>query len=312
MTQSSRIPYPHFFSYVGYTIFSVFLAAAILELGATILRSAYHWARPADTQSPANSPPYHGYPWAQEFWNEEYVRRTSSTAHHYVPFLLWGERPWHSNYINVDESAIGNLRRTVNPTNPACAQHKVIWMFGGSTLLGNGVPDMETIPSHLSRELNAVGPGCFAVLNLGMEGYLTNQELILLVEALKTGQRPDILKAVNEEAAQRYRAAHFPWATFRCCAGACLHRPSHASRAARKPNRCACNRPIDERPSAQLAQNETRRLARPVTFCFRAFSVRRFFRIYVEFSLAFPFHLSPPLFQPLEPQQLSVFRASLV
>ena len=41
MTPSTRIPYPFFFSYVGYIIFSVFLAAAILELGATILRSAY-------------------------------------------------------------------------------------------------------------------------------------------------------------------------------------------------------------------------------------------------------------------------------
>jgi hypothetical protein len=105
---------------------------------------------------------------------------------------MWGERPWHSNYINMDENAIGNLRRTANPTNPAGTQHTVNWMFGGSTLFGMGVPDMETIPSHLSRQLNAAGPGCFVGLNLGMEGYLTNQELILLVEALKTGQRPDM------------------------------------------------------------------------------------------------------------------------
>jgi lysophospholipase L1-like esterase len=203
MAQSTRIPYPRFFSYVGYTIFSVILAAVILEFGATILRWAYHRAYPRDAQSMAGSPPYQGHAWAQEFWKEEYLRRASSTAHHYVPFLIWGERAWHSSTINVDESAIGNLRRTVNPTNPACpqTQRKVIWMLGGSTLFGMGVPDMETIPSHLSRELNAAGSGCFVVLNLGMEGYLTNQELILLVEALKTGQRPDMVvfyDGVNE------------------------------------------------------------------------------------------------------------------
>jgi lysophospholipase L1-like esterase len=203
MTQATRIPYPRFFAYVGYSIFSVILAAVLLELGATLLRSAYHRGRPHDAESMAGSPPYQGYAWAEEFWKEEYQRRESSTAHHYVPFLIWGERPWHSSTINVDENALGNLRRTVNSINPACnkTQRKVIWMFGGSTLFGMGVPDLETIPSHLSHELNAAGHGCFEVVNLGMEGYLTNQELILLVEALKTGQRPDMVifyDGVNE------------------------------------------------------------------------------------------------------------------
>ncbi len=202
MTQTTRIPYPRFFAYVGYIIFSVVLAAVLLEVGATMLRSAYHRGR-RDAQSMASSPPYQGYAWAHEFWNEEYQRRASSTAHHYVPFLIWGERPWHSSTINVDESAIGNLRRTVNTTNPACdaARRKVIWMFGGSTLFGMGVPDVETIPSHLSQELNGGGRGCFEVVNLGMEGYLTNQELILLIEALKSGQHPDMVvfyDGVNE------------------------------------------------------------------------------------------------------------------
>ena len=203
MTQATRIPYPRFFAFVGYTIFSVILAAVLLEVGATLLRSAYHRGRPHDAQSMAGSPPYRGYAWAQKFWNEEYQRRASSSAPHYVPFLIWGERPWHSSTINVDESAMGNLRRTLNATTPACdlARRKVIWMFGGSTLFGMGVPDMETIPSHLSQQLNAGGRGCFQVVNLGMEGYLTNQELILLMEALKSGQRPDMVvfyDGVNE------------------------------------------------------------------------------------------------------------------
>jgi lysophospholipase L1-like esterase len=194
MTQSTRIPYSLFFSYVGYIIFSIFLAAAILELGATILRSAHHWLHPSNAQSLANSPPYQGYPWAQAFWNEELLRRASAKTSRYVPFLIWGERPWHSNYINVDESTVGNLRRTLNPSSPTCnqTQRKVIWMFGGSTLFGMGVPDAETIPSLLSRELNSARTGCFVIVNLGMEGYLTNQELIFLVENLKTEQRPDV------------------------------------------------------------------------------------------------------------------------
>ena len=60
---------------------------------------------------------------------------------------------------------------------------------------------METIPSHLSREMNSTGAGCFVIVNLGVEGYVTNQKLILLVNALKTGERPDVViffDGVNE------------------------------------------------------------------------------------------------------------------
>jgi len=198
----TRRPYPAFFSYVGYIIFSIFLAAAILEIGSAVVRHAYHWIHPGIAQGPA-SPAYQGYPWAQEFWKEEYLRRGTAYKDRYVPFLIWGGKPWHSEYINVDESFMGNLRRTANPLNPACNQtpRKLIWMFGGSTVFGLGVPDTETIPSNLSRQLNSAGSFCFVIVNAGVEGYVTNQELLLLVEALKTGQRPDMVifyDGVNE------------------------------------------------------------------------------------------------------------------
>ncbi len=35
------------------------------------------------------------------------------------------------------------------------------------------------------------GPGCFVIQNIGVEAQGTNQELILLVEMLKTGEPPD-------------------------------------------------------------------------------------------------------------------------
>jgi hypothetical protein len=85
VTQSTRIPYSLFFSHVGYITFSVFLAAAVVEVGATILRSAHHWIDPVNAQSLATSPPYQGYPWAQAFWNEEFLRRASAKTSHYVP-----------------------------------------------------------------------------------------------------------------------------------------------------------------------------------------------------------------------------------
>jgi hypothetical protein len=103
------------------------------------------------------------------------------------PFSDLGRTTLTEQLHNVDESAIGNLRRNVNPTHPACNETQC-----GSTLFGMGAPAAETIPSHLSHELNSAGSACFVVLNLGMEGYVINQVLIFLVEALKTQQRPDM------------------------------------------------------------------------------------------------------------------------
>ena len=66
-------------------------------------------------------------------------------------------------------------------------------MFGGSTLYGTGVPDFATLPSYLSRDLHLAGMACVMVSNFGAEGYVTNQELIVLMEQLKAGRRPNLV-----------------------------------------------------------------------------------------------------------------------
>jgi lysophospholipase L1-like esterase len=66
-------------------------------------------------------------------------------------------------------------------------------MFGGSALYGTGVPDFATLPSYLSHNLRAAGMACIVVSNFGAEGYVTNQELIVLMEQLKMGRRPDLV-----------------------------------------------------------------------------------------------------------------------
>jgi hypothetical protein len=103
--------------------------------------------------------------------------------------------PWNGKYINTDNSPDGTWRRTINPPNNACEKQSSveIWMFGGSTLYGTGVPDWATIPSYLSRDLNSATAACIVVRNFGVEGYVTNQEVILLMEQLKAGRRPGIV-----------------------------------------------------------------------------------------------------------------------
>jgi lysophospholipase L1-like esterase len=89
---------------------------------------------------------------------------------------------------------LGTWRRTIQSMGQGCSRAKArkVWVFGGSTIFGIGTPDSATIPSYLSRELNAHSSDCVEVTNLGAEGYVTNQELILLLQQLKAGHRPDI------------------------------------------------------------------------------------------------------------------------
>jgi lysophospholipase L1-like esterase len=191
------------FALLGYAVFSLLALAALLELGSWAIWSAYHGKYREGQETQAASPVYAGIPWAGEFWREEFLRQKS--RHGYVPFLLWGVGSWHGKYVNNDESKTGEWRRTVNPARDDCSQrHVIVWTFGGSTMYGTGVPDWATLASYLSRELNAGSSECVLVTNFGVEGYVGNQELILLMEQLKAGGRPDIVifyDGVNDAAA---------------------------------------------------------------------------------------------------------------
>ena len=188
----SRIGWPsQLFSLFGYAVFSAIVVALLLELGAFIVWSAYHRAHPSIQQgSQFNNPGYARYSWASEFWKEENSRRKSQRFH-YEPFTIWGVTPWHTTYINNDDTAYGTRRRTINPSSDCEKQANTeLWVFGGSTVYGSGVPDWATLPSFLSRDLNSTGLGCVVVTNFGTEGFVTNQEAILLMEQLKAGRHP--------------------------------------------------------------------------------------------------------------------------
>ena len=184
-------PLPRIFATFGFAVFSLIVITVLLELVSWAIWSAYHAKHLEGPENQAGSPVYEETAWAAGFWQEEHARQKS--RHPYVPFLLWGVTDWHGKYVNNDEGKTGVWRRTINPARDECKGRPVaVWTFGGSTMYGTGVPDWATLPSYLSRVLNA-SSGCVAVSNFGVEGYVSNQELILLVEQLKGGSRPDIV-----------------------------------------------------------------------------------------------------------------------
>jgi len=218
------VPFQKFFAVLGYAVFSCLLIITLAEGASWIawtfywhfrsplrhagpesgnlmkgprgLKNHRHWllGDPLDTASA--SPAYDGYPWAEDFWEEERARfaREEDAVPPYEPFRLWGWVPWKGKFVNMDETEMGALRRTVNQYRPGCDHQvaKKIWFFGGSTAWGWSVPDSATIPSYLSEKLNAGANACFEVLNLGMIGYVMNQESIYLIQELKAGWRPDV------------------------------------------------------------------------------------------------------------------------
>jgi lysophospholipase L1-like esterase len=192
MRHSTDCALPRFFAIVGYAVFCLVVLAALLELTSWAVWSVFLVKRLEGLKSQGESPAYAGTEWAQEFWQEEHLRQKS--RHEYFPFLLWGVSNWHGKYVNNDAGKTGFWRRTVNPARDECKAHQVtVWTFGGSTVYGLGVPDWATLPSFLSRDLNATGSDCAVVSNFGVEGYVSNQELILLMEQLKAGGHPDIV-----------------------------------------------------------------------------------------------------------------------
>src|SRR5579863_6029807 len=179
------------FSFLGYGIVIVVLVAAFLEFTAWAIWSIHPLTRRADPENQAASPVYTGAVWAGEFWQEESLRRRKGTV--YVPFRVWGVTDWHGKYINNDPGVRGVWRRTTNPANCDPSHEVNLWTFGGSTMYGTVVPDWATIPSYLSRDLNAGSRVCIEISNFGVEGYVSDQELILLAEQLKAGGHPDVV-----------------------------------------------------------------------------------------------------------------------
>lgn len=70
--------------------------------------------------------------------------------------------------------------------------HKKIWMLGGSTVQGLGVRGDESVPAHLNKLLEKDGSQ-YRVINMGQAGFTSTQELLLLVELLQAGHRPDAI-----------------------------------------------------------------------------------------------------------------------
>lgn len=150
-----------------------------VEVGATLglwalLRLA---PRPNETESFYRDP---------EGWR--YVDVTKTLPGDYVPYVIWRLRPYRSPYVRVDDEG---FRAT--PGARCGPDSFKLFMFGGSSMWGTGVPDRATIPAYVQARLDSLHRSPVCTRNFGQPGWVSTQSLIELLRELQAGEEPDLV-----------------------------------------------------------------------------------------------------------------------
>ncbi len=108
----------------------------------------------------------------------------------FEPFTLFKERPYKGHYVNVDNNGF-RLTKNQGPWPPSL-DNLNIFVFGGSTTFGYGVPDDKTITSFLQEYLSDRLKQDVRVYNFGRGNYYSLQERVLFENLLISGFIPDL------------------------------------------------------------------------------------------------------------------------
>ena len=100
-----------------------------------------------------------------------------AASYKYYSFIGWRKQLVNLKYTNVDPPY--NTRRSIGQ-----GLNKSYWFFGGSTMWGNGVSDINTIPSHFYKISGK------SVYNFGEGGWGSRQSLNQLISIISHKQLP--------------------------------------------------------------------------------------------------------------------------
>lgn len=144
-----------------------------------------------------------GYPG----WNDDDLRvflaETSNWPQVFEPYTMFKPRPRADRFIGIDAAGFrpspGQRGRDVAAWRdlwqrraPADDTARDIFVFGGSTTMGAGVPDGATIPAQLKVLADAACLQPVRVFNFGRGFYFSTQERVLFEKLLLDGARPEI------------------------------------------------------------------------------------------------------------------------
>ena len=115
-------------------------------------------------------------------WLPIYDREYRQIQPVYKSFVGWRSKSFAGEMINVEGPHL--QRRTVNAAAPGA---KTAYFFGGSTTWGVGSNDAGTIPSQFASNTG------FHTENFGNSGWVAHQSLVMLMQLIQEGRRPDLV-----------------------------------------------------------------------------------------------------------------------
>jgi lysophospholipase L1-like esterase len=169
----------------GITLLFFFLLEGILSF-AFFIKDRFIDSDESPSDGRVNADTFHHAPWVESYFDE--FRKCSEVS--WEPYVYWRRPAFHGNHIQIDSSGV---RRTVGAVKYSKEGIPFrIFMFGGSTLWGTAARDEGTIPSLLTAELAKRGFNV-EITNYGESGYVSTQEVILLVTLLQRGVVPQLV-----------------------------------------------------------------------------------------------------------------------
>lgn len=117
-----------------------------------------------------------------ESWNRDFV---------YKPWVMYGEQPITGKYVTVDPAGFRAVKDQ-GPWPPS-KNFTNVFLFGGSTLFGYGLPGGQTVADYLQEALAKIhADKPYKVYNFGMGTYYSTQERIFFQSLLTAGFVPDL------------------------------------------------------------------------------------------------------------------------
>ncbi len=116
------------------------------------------------------------------------AREVTIVSGHYVSYLVWCADSLMQGVQSTDERGF-----RITPGAVDGADSYDIYMFGGSAMWGERVPDSCTIACYLQTCLQESMNCPVCVHNYGQESWVSSQELLCLFMELREGRSPDLV-----------------------------------------------------------------------------------------------------------------------
>lgn len=156
-------------------------ALVVMEIGSFVVLRLMMLRARTIPKVEASMPFYREVPWGAAYWRE-HARFLESWFETY-PYGLWRQRPFKGEFTNNNERG---ERRT--SSSDCSGDAPTVYVYGGSTVWGQGSPDGQTIPSELAKRFAGDGR-VVCVVNRGSDAWSSNESVVDLILELRRSDR---------------------------------------------------------------------------------------------------------------------------